>query len=1181
MKRTLLTILLISSIGWDYEGLAQCASADFSLSTSSCLNQNLPIKNLTGAGAYYWDFCSGDLNTTPTAQNLYEIPQTDGRPGMEFAKDGNQWFAFITGTSSNVIFRLRFGNGLANAPSLIENLGDLGGMLQSPGQVRVISENNQWYGLVHNTATGELLKLSFGNSLANSFTTSALATGLGYSNSGLAVGKDPVHGWVCLISVTGAKFALLRLGNSISSPGPSDVLITTSFGVSPGFGDVDLINVCGNWIGYSTADLGGSNVYRLNFGTSLFSDPAITSIATVVPSNLGRARMARDGEEYFLFITSFDGLFQKLNFGNDPYSLPLVTNEGNIGGAIPGNLYGLAIAKEASEWTIITTSQGTGKAFHIYYPNTCSASTLVSTQVEPLISYNQPGNYDVTLEYLSAAGTSYKTRSVSVSSFAPPDIDFSSQNYCVNNSVDFTTINNSGNLSTYAWAFGDGGISSTANPSHTFTSTGDYVVELILAASNGCTNYTQKSLHIFNIPVASFTLPSTSPICTNQNYLVPNLTSFDPGSNPTWEWRLNGALVSNQLNFTTLFNSPVAQEIRLKALIPGCSNEVIKTISTVTTGPVVNFSAPDNCRGTSVSFINSTTGADAGYLWSFGDASSSSATSPAHTYSSSAVFQATLTASNSAGCQNFLTKPIKIYSLPVPDFSVGLPPFSCSNSLTPFQNNTPPLTDSNITSWSWQFNDVSGGTSSQQNPGYTFTTSGNFNVALTATSNAGCSASITKSIAIAPSPSANFSQGPACLNQSAVFTDTSSGGVQSRLWQIGSSSFSTPNPTYAFTSTGDFIVTLSVTNVNACSSVKSKTIKVPVPPTLNFSVANLCATKNAVFSDVTSTPLDGITGWNWNFAGNSMTGNPAENNFGPAGTYNVKMTTTHASGCKYTLSRNVLINPSPTASFTASPDRGAAPLTVKFTNTSQQATGYVWKFNDKLVSTSTATSPVYTFASLGDYSAEVTARNAQGCLDVLSVPIHVLVPSIDLIMKDFSLVSDPATGKLKTSVTILNNSNVPIGSAEVALFLSDKAVVNQTLSLNLNPGQFAVRTLSFTLSPNQFNFSFLCAEVISEKDVQPDNNKRCLNLETADYFFSPYPNPSSGTLQLDWIAEKSGGTTRIIVYDGMGKKSYEWQTASLAGLNQTIHDLTFLSSGLYYVTIENGSSRKTIRFLRQ
>ncbi len=60
---------------------------------------------------------------------------------------------------------------------------------------------------------------------------------------------------------------------------------------------------------------------------------------------------------------------------------------------------------------------------------------------------------------------------------------------------------------------------------------------------------------------------------------------------------------------------------------------------------------------------------------------------------------------------------------------------------------------------------------------------------------------------------------------------------------------------------------------------------------------------------------------------------------------------------------------------------------------------------------------------------------------------------------------------------------------------------------------------------------------------------------------------------MDWITV-TAGSAAITIYDSMGKKTYAFETLSKAGLNQVVFDLTFLSSGLYYLTIETPGSKK-------
>jgi hypothetical protein len=53
------------------------------------------------------------------------------------------------------------------------------------------------------------------------------------------------------------------------------------------------------------------------------------------------------------------------------------------------------------------------------------------------------------------------------------------------------------------------------------------------------------------------------------------------------------------------------------------------------------------------------------------------------------------------------SRTVTIYTKPVPDFSLSLPPFSCTGSPSQFNDLTPNPVDSNLASWLWGF-DVQG-----------------------------------------------------------------------------------------------------------------------------------------------------------------------------------------------------------------------------------------------------------------------------------------------------------------------------------------------------------------------------------------------------------------------------------------------------------------------------------------
>lgn len=1153
---------------------SQCPVTDFNLPVTACIGQQLQINNLSEQGEYHWDFCAGDLNNTPTAIAQYMLPAANGRPGLEFAKDGDKWFGFVTGTFTNTLYRLEFENGTNQAPTLTQNLGDLAGVLNGPGQIRILKEGNIWYGLLINTTSGDLIKLSFGDKLSNSITTSVLISGIGHINSGLAVGRDDTHGWTCVLSTSSNQFSIVRLGNSLSVPDVSDIITSSSVPNPDNLADVDIMQSCDKWYGFAS-NLGNGKVYRLDFGVSLFSSPAITEIASLAIANSGRLRLAQEGEEYFLFAVALEGTLTKFEFGNDLNSFPIIIDEGSIGNTLASNIYGLAVSKENSTWTVSTVSLANGQVFQINYPETCATSPSTTNEVNPKVKFTQPGQYKVTLENASSSGFSAKSRVVNISAVQAPDILLDAQNNCANHLVQFSVQNVSGDITNYSWSFGDSNTSTQTNPTHVYSIAGEYHASLSVTAANGCQNFAQETVTMYNQPTADFSLPSASPFCTNQLYNFVNTSTFDAASNPTWEWSLNGMVVSSALDLSTQFSTDQPQEIKLKSSIPGCVSEIVKNVSSVQTGPIIDFTFSNSCEDVAVSFINTTMGAIVDYTWDFDDGNTSTQQNAVNTFENAGLYQVTLQATNLSGCQNFAAKEVRVYSNPQPNFSLDLPPFSCAGSPSQFNDLTPALTDSNIISWSWSFGDAANGTSTQKNPTYIYNTAADYDVSLQVTSNFGCSNSLEKKITISSSPGAAFTTGPACLNKPTQLTDASGSDVKAWLWTVNNSSYTIKNPAHTFSTIGNQSVMLTVTGNNNCVNQTTKTVVVPVPVVADFTSASTCAGTTAVFQEITSGGVDPAVAWNWNFAGQANASTSlAQHIFPNTGNFPVTFTSTRQSGCSYSLTKSILISQPPVASFKVSTGSGAAPLTVGFTNTSSLATSFLWKFNDPNNSISTDFSPAFVFNQLGSYSVELIASNAAGCSDNFTETIQVVVPAINAVLSDFILSSTPDGGK-KATVTIENKSNITLVNPEVFLDLAGNSLIREKLSVIILPGQSITRMLTVDIIPR--NLTYACAEVKVLGDNYQFDNRACLNLTTEPTYLQPYPNPAQSQLFLDWINENQE-SLQIVIYNSSGQIAMNRKYNLLPGLNQVLVDVNNLATGIYFVSYSDGRIIQSFRF---
>ena len=154
--------------------------------------------------------------------------------------------------------------------------------------------------------------------------------------------------------------------------------------------------------------------------------------------------------------------------------------------------------------------------------------------------------------------------------------------------------------------------------------------------------------------------------------------------------------------------------------------------------PVANFTGTPT-SGTApltVTFTDTSTNTPKSWSWNFGDGSSVNSTqrNPVHTYATIGTYTVKLTATNSAGSNIFTrTNYITVNSpvvTPVASFT-GTPTTGKAPLIVTFTDTS----TNNPTSWSWNFGDGSADTS--QNPSHTYSSAGNYTVALTAINSAG------------------------------------------------------------------------------------------------------------------------------------------------------------------------------------------------------------------------------------------------------------------------------------------------------------------------------------------------------------------------------------------------------------------------------------------------------------
>ncbi|MFI5141142.1 MAG: PKD domain-containing protein, partial [Bacteroidia bacterium] len=638
---------------------------------------------------------------------------------------------------------------------------------------------------------------------------------------------------------------------------------------------------------------------------------------------------------------------------------------------------------------------------------TWSPATGLSATTGSVVVASPTVTTTYTISYPDYFGTTATiTSTVTVNSLPTLTVTVSSPTLCAGTT---TTLTANG-ANTYTWNTGATSVSISPSP----TITTNYTVTGTNA--NNCIGKNTATITVNPLPAASFTADHPcSGVGMNFNNTTPS-----QGTVSSWYWNFGDGSTSN-ISFPSAHTYSAAgcySVVLTATTTAGCTNSY-STVVNVHSNPNVNFTASSVCNGNGSQFTDASsitnptclTDHITSWQWTFGDGTTSTQTSPTHTFAACGIYTVALTVTTNYSCTATISKADTVFCLPTVvgpiDFTV------CPGAATPVQTFTTTCANGGTPQAQW-FQSMTtvnntGAPPSFLNPGGfnqvpTYNAiAQNLNCSLlkdtvfaVAISGVGCIGNITHYIAnvfptptVTPTsnfticanssvPSINFTGCPVFATDNWANSNTSIGlnsnGTGNIASFIGQNNSNMPD-----------IATVSVTaSANGCTgpaSTFSITIN-PVPLMFVTSPTPYCpgdiisSTTNGY--NVNTDPVGGVT-YNWTATNQTNTGMPASGTgaapnspySAPANPSQVNQVsvityTPSLNGCVgLPVTETLTIKPTPIMQATPSqfwcPGNMTTPVTFSTMPTSSSST-YMWAYNSSGVPVSGTSNP---FPSLG------------------------------------------------------------------------------------------------------------------------------------------------------------------------------------------------------------------------
>ncbi len=644
-------------------------------------------------------------------------------------------------------------------------------------------------------------------------------------------------------------------------------------------------------------------------------------------------------------------------------------------------------------------------------------------------TFSDAGSFTVTFTAMNGSTPISQTFNLTVNPLPNPVFSTTSESSgCVGLPVDFTSNSTGGGgsaITSTTWAFGDGGVGSGVNPSHTYNLPGSFGVTLTVIDANGCTASLNTSGMIStSIKPTPQISSGTTVSCTpplNVSFIGSNsFSNSTTGNTLTYLWDFGNGNSSTSVNppsqnYTSVGEYPVSLIVSDDN---NCENTATATVKIGS--PDAGFNVGDTvCLETT--FENTATGVYT--TWNYGDNLTGS--SNQHTYADTGSYIVTQI-TRTGSCSDTLEKRIYVEK-PFAGFFSD-PTFLCDldapNNIIHFHDTS----STNAVVYEWNFgletNPEHGfyygalDTSSLKNPTdtvyfrdttYSINTMGIYLTCLKVYTSHGCVSDSVCHPDTIQKPNAlfmtNITEG--CMPLVISFHDSSSAfhNIVSYHWYFGDGTYFLGGPLdsvafHTYTAVGIFDAYLVIETENGCRDTSYLTpIRVgdETIPNISISETNICPGETVHFSDLSTSEID-----QWHYSidqvgiskcpGSSETDWVFNNLVGPM---TLGITTCSNGCCTSNYISNAVIVDGAIGKIKHYNLDCADPFTFEFDANFDGATSWDWDFGDGQITTGLSdlnnTLIQHTYLQRGDYNVKLLTHNSASSCQAYtdSIAVHV------------------------------------------------------------------------------------------------------------------------------------------------------------------------------------------------